>query len=162
MTRRKLPASAYEGLKTETRRLGKACGGLEAAAMETRVDHSSLGRYQSPAHEEVFAPIDVIADLEAEAGPIVTRALARLTGHVLVALPPPAAGADPDWIAKLAAHAQESSDLLAGIARALAVDGRISADEVRDGGLRAACADAIAAVARIDHALARIEAGAAQ
>lgn len=156
MSGRKLAGAEYQALKTAFRALAKACGGLEAAAMETRVGDTQLQRYQSPHEPEAFAPVDVIADLEREAGrPVVTRALARLAGHVLFPLPP-AAGSGP-WVVRLAAVAQEAGEALAGLGQALADDGEITGDEARRLGLRRLCADAIEALAEVDHALAQVE-----
>ena len=52
---------------TLARRLIAACGGLEEAAQECRVQKSVLGDYQSP-HTDAFMPADVMADLEAYCG----------------------------------------------------------------------------------------------
>lgn len=78
------PDATYLALKAETRRLIKACGGVESAASVTRVDFQTLSRYSRP-QEQQFIPVDVIADLEQDCGePVVTRALADLAGYDLV------------------------------------------------------------------------------
>lgn len=69
---RQLPEKEYLRLKAATRRLVRMCGGIVAAAETTRVDKGRMSRY-CDAKEDLFAPIDVIADLEAEVNePIVS------------------------------------------------------------------------------------------
>lgn len=83
---RQLPARDYQALKEAFRQLVAAAGGVNRAVAEkaTRADASRLSRYGSQ-HESLFAPLDVIADLEAAAGePAVTRILADFAGFVLV------------------------------------------------------------------------------
>lgn len=90
MTGRQLPANDYALLKAATRKLISYAGGPVAAAAVTRGGHQNVGRYGS-AHAddgERFMPADVIADLESESGqPVLTRTLARLSGHLLVPEP---------------------------------------------------------------------------
>lgn len=84
---RTLDDTAYRGLKTATRRLVDATGGIDPAAASTRVGRATMAQYYSPADrdEAVFVPLDVIADLERVTGePLVTRQLARLAGFDLV------------------------------------------------------------------------------
>lgn len=82
---RYLPTSDYLKLKSAFRRLIKHCGGYEAASEATRVAYQTLQKYASSEHPEIFAPADVVADLEAVAdNPIVSEVLARLNGFVLV------------------------------------------------------------------------------
>lgn len=74
----------YVSLKQASKRLIKSCGGLEAAAMVTRVGHSELARYYDPS-ERLFMPIDVAADLEAiSRNPLVSRCLADMLGFSLI------------------------------------------------------------------------------
>jgi len=81
---RQLPARDYASLKAEFRDLVEAGGGVTRAARITRVNAPRLSNYCS-SQDSSFAPVDVIADLEAEVGePIVTRILADLSGYVLV------------------------------------------------------------------------------
>ncbi|MFA5897904.1 MAG: hypothetical protein WC829_02205 [Hyphomicrobium sp.] len=89
MTARQLPAADYHGLKTAFRALVRRIGSATHAAELTRVRQQEISNYGSAADEyaERFAPIDVIADLEAEVGPLVTAELARLTNHMLLPLP---------------------------------------------------------------------------
>lgn len=86
---RLLPAESYAGLKTAFRRLISRFGKQDHAASVTRVGQPELSRYCSvkPDDAERFAPIDVIADLEHEVGPVVTEELARLAHCRLVPLP---------------------------------------------------------------------------
>lgn len=91
---RQLPRSEYMGLKTAFRELVKSLGGGVHAASLTRVRQQEISSYGSACddHDERFAPIDIIADLESEVGPIVTAELARLSNHMLVPLPEVARG----------------------------------------------------------------------
>jgi hypothetical protein len=83
---RYLPGTEYLTLKAATRALLRT-GTAVAAAAVTRVGDSRLSDYGHPHKPNDFAPIDVIADLEAECGvPVVTAALARLADHALVPL----------------------------------------------------------------------------
>lgn len=126
---RQLPATDYAALKAATRQLLTAAGGGNEGAKVTRVGQQVLSSYGSLGieHAERFAPIDVIADLEAECGePLVTAKLAELGGHLLVRLP---RGDGFDAVARQTMRsAQEYAELIAGVMAAKA-DGRITADE---------------------------------
>lgn len=90
MSARHLPLSDYLALKAAFRRLVQTVGGSAEAGRITRVGQQAVDRYGSvnDDHRERFAPLDVIADLEAECGDaVVTRVLAEMSGHVMVALP---------------------------------------------------------------------------
>lgn len=89
MSARQLPQTDYNGLKTAYRDLVKRLGGTVHASKLTRVRQQEISNYGSaaPDYLERFAPIDVVADLEAEVGPVVTAELARLSNHMLVPLP---------------------------------------------------------------------------
>jgi hypothetical protein len=84
-----------QALKVATGRLVRAAGGQEAAVGFTRLTrHQALSDAASVTAEHAarFAPIDVIADLEAvtvgtPGHPVVTRQLARQAGYALVRLP---------------------------------------------------------------------------
>lgn len=66
-------------IKTATRRLIKAAGGIEGAATLCRVGKSNLSDYQSINRMDVFMPLDVAYDLERETGcNAVTIAMARV------------------------------------------------------------------------------------
>lgn len=87
---RRHPAALYLTLKGAARQLVKRAGGQEAAAAVSRVRPQQYSIYGNPADE--FAcqhmPTDIVADLEAEIGePVVTRALAAVTGHLVVRAP---------------------------------------------------------------------------
>lgn len=86
MSARQLPQSDYLQLRGAMRQLVKNAGGSVQAAEITRVAQQRLNEYGLP-NAQLFAPIDVVADLEAECGPIVTAALARLSNCLLVPLP---------------------------------------------------------------------------
>ena len=86
MDRRLSPAS-YHRLKDATRRQIKASGGLESAAAATRVGKTELGTYQTVNQISRFAPIDVIADLQADSGDTaVLEALAALLDCIVLPL----------------------------------------------------------------------------
>ena len=97
MSARQLPQSEYNGLKTVFRELVKRIGGVGHASSLTRVRHQEISNYGSAEadYAERFAPIDVVADLESEVGPVVTRELARLSNHILVPLPQVARNGTP-------------------------------------------------------------------
>lgn len=72
-------------LKRHSEALVKAVG-VEAASRACGKSKATLGRYYSdaPEHADRFMPIDVVAELEKAADrPIVTTALAELSGHRL-------------------------------------------------------------------------------
>lgn len=146
----------YLALKGATRRLVDACGGVESAAAVTRTGFQVLSKYGHPM-QPVFAPVDVVADLEADAGmPLVTRALAALAGHVLVPLP----SAEPGqgrWYRHIAEIAKDVGGVVERLGDALADDGEVSRAESRALALRAHVQHAIAELATLDHALADLE-----
>lgn len=145
----------YVSLKTATRLLNKAVGGLEAAESLSRGDHSTHGRYQSP-NTDLFIPVDVVADLEHAAEvPFVTRALAALNGHLVIPKPP--VHGDPRWLAHMAAVSKECGDTIARLAVALADDGAVSACESRRLALRREVREAMEALASLDKALEEVE-----
>ena len=113
---RQLPRHDYLAIKAATRRLIETAGGQNAAAAATRVGHTSLSRYGHPDAPADFAPVDVIADLEAECGvPIVTRELASLAGFALT----PVSAKQLDSHTAIAGIARESGELLGALAEAL-------------------------------------------
>lgn len=120
MSARQLPAVDYAGLKTATRQLRKSIGTQAEAAAATRVGQQTIAGYESTgqAHDADFAPIDVIADLEAECGqPLVTRKLAELSGHVLVPLPVASKGGKLGRVT--AAALKETAEVFAHLGAAL-------------------------------------------
>jgi len=149
-------ASVYLTLKAAVRRLITRSGGLESAASVTRASFQSLSRY-GKADDPNFIPVDVIADLEADAGaPIVTRELATLAGYVLLPMAPAGTG-DPAWTERIVATAKESSEALSALATA-ARDGKITPEEVRELRLKEEFRDLIAIASEIHHAFTEIEA----
>jgi len=126
-----LPQRDYLSLKATFRRLVILVGGGNEAAAQTRVGQQALDRYGSVSaeHEDRFAPIDVIADLEAACGePIVTRKLAELAGHVLSPLPSHVGGSAP--LTKVTAEAMHKvSRVFADLGAALENDGYINFEE---------------------------------
>ena len=154
---RTFPAYSYQALKAAFRRLTKTVGGQESAAGVTRVDYQRIGRY-GRAHEAMFAPVDVVADLEADAGePLVTRVMADLQGYLLVPKPP--GTGDAQWVEYLGALAKESGEAMARLGEAFAQGGTITREEVRDMELRREVTEAMEVLARIDKALEAVERG---
>jgi hypothetical protein len=135
----------------------RAVGGQQAAATIARINHhSAYGRYGRPQDPE-HMPIDVAVDLDAQAGDApVLHAMAQALGYVV--FPKPRADADPTWIAHMGRLAQEAGEAVAGIAEALADDGKIDPAEVRALDLRGRVASAMEALGQVDAALAQIEA----
>jgi hypothetical protein len=86
---RELPARDYLALKSGTEALIEAAKGSRNAERHTRVGHQHLSKCASvdEEYEETFLTIDVVADVESVAGPVITRELARLCGYGLGKLP---------------------------------------------------------------------------
>ncbi|MFC3693388.1 phage regulatory CII family protein [Chenggangzhangella methanolivorans] len=145
---RQLPERDYLALKAETRALVKRCGGQEAAAASTRVSHQALSRYGALEDAPNFAPIDVVADLEAEIGePVVSRALAGLLGFTLVKVE---AGAQLTPAQRFARVMKETHEVNAAFADALS-DGAI--DEAERRAITREARDAIGELERLIVAL---------
>jgi hypothetical protein len=120
---RRHPAATYAALKATTRQLIESLGGFEAAAGFTRVGFPTLHKYVAPQHEDAFAPIDVIADLESVDGnPIVTTVLGRVTRHQLLSLDPAGEGCEARAVAEVL---RDAAELAASWAMAMG-DARIS------------------------------------
>lgn len=82
---RELPRRDYVALKKAFRELVERAGGPQLVATRTRGNASLLSRYCAE-HEAMFAPLDVVADVEAIVGePLVSRLLAEMSGQTLVA-----------------------------------------------------------------------------
>lgn len=139
---RELPARDYQLLKTASADLVEAAGRGVRAAGRTRVGQQRLSEYcsKSEEHAEDFFPADVIADLEAHAGPILTTALAELSGHKLVKMP--AVLPSCSDVAGLCKIVTESAEAVAEISKARA-DHTITPDEIP--AIRARLHDAIVA-----------------
>ncbi len=148
MNARFLPERDYMAIKAAMRSLVRKCGGPHAAADLTRSDAARLSRYGA-AHEAMHAPVDVLADLEAEAkSPDVTRVLADLSGFLLV--PKPQVGGEMLDAMALGRLAREQGEALAAFGDALA-DGEVRPEEAAK--LRKEVMDAMAELARLDVAL---------
>jgi hypothetical protein len=122
MDARTFGKDTYRRLKRRTDQLIDACGGLVAASAETRAGKSSLANYadsrEHGAATNLWAPIDIVADLEKVAGePLVTRELARLAGYDLL----PMATAN-DRLDPLSDHCQHAILMARATAVALAMD----------------------------------------
>ncbi len=128
MTGRQLPANDYAAIKAATRQLIAHAGGAVAASAVTRGGHQNIGRYGSaqPDDGERFMPVDVLADLESECGqPLLTRALAKLAGHILV--PEPRVARSGTALGSITAKAlKETSDVFVALGEGLG-DGTICA-----------------------------------
>ncbi len=125
--------SDYTSLKQASKRLIKACGGLEAASMVTRVGHSELARYYDPS-EKLFMPIDVVADLEAIAGnALVCQSLAHMLGFALIPVQPQMS-VEPShhWTALLAQLGEETAQALRQIGAALTDHGTLTAQSINN------------------------------
>lgn len=141
MRPRTLPAQTYAGLKTAFRVLVACAGGLEAAAVATRVSVSRLAEYYDP-RNPAFPPVDVVADLESVThDPLMLAALARSAGYLLLPMPDVRAGALADDLARLAT---ETGHVFAAVAECLG-DGKLDCSE------RARLAAEIGDVARVAH-----------
>lgn len=129
-TTRTQPRQAYLRLKTASRALIGACGGIDGAAASTRVGRSELSRYQDPHTLGVSMPVDVVADLEAACGvPFVTRALAARAEHALIPLH---VSGDPAALSRhLSAVAKEFAEMVAA-ATAAQSDGVLERRELDD------------------------------
>ncbi len=139
---RKTNVDDLQALKATTRRLVDACGGQESAASITRVAHQSLSRYRLPERAEDFIPIDVLLDLELDAGePFVTRALAARQGWTITRIEGAVtAGGLHEAVGQIS---KEAADVIIVVSRGLA-DGDFSP------------ADVDAAIPEIDEALERL------
>lgn len=125
MNGRQLPQADYLALKGASRELVTKVGGSVHAQGVTRVRQQAFSEYGSP-DENRFMPIDVVADLEAEVGPVVTRALAGLSHCLLVPLPQGRGSAR--LMEASGAAAEDLGRLMIEIGQALR-DGRITTQE---------------------------------
>lgn len=145
-----------QGLKAASDDLVAAVGGSSKAAGHGRLRQQAVSDACLP-NVAAFLPVDVVADLErvahGSAGwPQVTRRLAALTGHVLVATPEQPEGSE-DLLAMLARLAKEYGEASAGLLHALG-DGRVSPREAR--ALLGEAWDLVEASARLHAQLAAI------
>jgi len=155
-----LPARDYLALKSAFARLVEQAGGQSAAARIVRVGQQQVSNYCSLAEEqaECFAPLDVVADLEAEVTgrggrPPVAEQLAELAGY---ALERRGASGGAGLLALFGSVTAATTRAVARIAEDLA-DGTVDPAEAR--AQRAALAALKDAVERFDLVLGAIEAG---
>ncbi|MSP43399.1 MAG: hypothetical protein EXR08_08560 [Alphaproteobacteria bacterium] len=123
----------YTSLKQASKRLVKASGGLEAAAMVTRVGHSELARYYNLS-EKLFMPVDVAADLEAISGnPLVSRCLAHMLGFALIPIKHQLT-VEPShhWTALLANLGEETASVLRQVGAALMDHGTLTPQSINN------------------------------
>lgn len=122
------PALEDRALKTLFRVLVAEAGGLDAAAACVRVGRSRLAEYYA-LDGDAFAPVDVVARLEAIVGrPLVTAELARRAGCALEPLGGGALGRIDVLLARVGA---EVGQVNAAYAEALADGGLCAADRAR-------------------------------
>lgn len=149
-----------QALKAATRRLVQAVGGQEAATGFCRVArHQTLSDYGNPCADAAqrFAPVDVIADLEAvthgtPGHPAVTRQLARMAGYELVPLAPAQGGA-VDFAGHLARVIRESADVTSALSLHLSESALTGVRVDKAAALRREVAEAIQALVELDAAL---------
>ncbi|WP_319773958.1 hypothetical protein [Breoghania sp.] len=145
-------------LKLAVRRQVKACGGQETAALITRVGPQTLsdyGNHLSDRHRDAHCPLDVLLDLTLDGGPVALVELCRIAGGVYVPLP--TTGVASDWAREIGDVAREGGEAVARLCEALAEGGTITAAESRAMELRREVAEAIEALAHVDHRLKQIE-----
>lgn len=115
-------------LKMLSRKLIKACGGLDEASAACEADCRPysvphLSRAQNPAYPAAYLPVDIVHCLEAYCGePIVTRALAEAR---------PAVAAVGDLRDEISDVTERSAAIQAKVRAALA-DGRVDGPERAD------------------------------
>tara|TARA_B100001939_G_scaffold348092_1_gene372554 strand:- start:347 stop:850 length:504 start_codon:yes stop_codon:yes gene_type:complete len=126
---RQLPSTDYHALKAAMRKLIKLGGGYRPSADVTRVGQSTLRDYQDLDRADVFAAIDVVADLEAEIEtPVVTAQLAEMLGYILI--PTDFRGNDTEWHQIMARMGREIGDVFERINGALEDNNRVDKPEV--------------------------------
>lgn len=118
-----------DALHAATKLLIKAAGGIDPCAVLTGVSRSRLGQYaeRGADHEPLaWMPLDRVAAIERFAArPLVTEALARLQGCVLMPVPAPLPGG---LAAQIAAVLTETGEAVRAIGVALG-DGVMTPDE---------------------------------
>jgi len=129
---RQLPGSSYRQLKAATHALLDQFGGQGSAALFTRVSQQTLSRYCGFEDDNVerFVPIDVVVDIELKLGnPIVTRALAGLSDHLLIKRPI-AIATSKDNARQLGVVAKECGEVISAFAEVVA-DDKIEVNEAK-------------------------------
>ncbi|MGJ8529840.1 hypothetical protein [Maritalea sp.] len=127
---RQLPGGSYRHLKASTHALFDQFGGQDSASLFTRVSQQTLSKYACFGDDnlERFAPIDIVADIELKLGnPIVTRALAGLSDHLLIKRPI-AVSTKGDNARELGVVAKECGEVVSTFAEVVA-DDHISLNE---------------------------------
>lgn len=137
-------------LKVATKKLIKAVHGTELAAEITGSRQQRMSDCQL-ANTPDFLRISEVHDLQdaargSEGWPQITRAMARIHGFELLPLPGQALGSS-DWHQSLADVSREVGDAVGKICAALANDGQVTAEEVKEGGIVEEVDDAIAKLA---------------
>ncbi len=123
--------AALSRIKGATRLAFRQFGSLDAVAEILGRGHAQVGRYQDVNSPDVITA-DQIAVLESQDGvsPHITRTLAALNGHILVAMPK--VRPEGKWAKSLADIAKETGEVLARLGNALADDGTVSVREARE------------------------------
>lgn len=117
-------------LKTATRRLITACGGVEGAASLTRVGKTVLSDYGNATRTDHFMPLDVVVDLTADTGvTAVIEAMAALSGGVFI--PAKSLRRDMSLSQAVADFMAESADVLKSVSVSMR-DGRLTMREKQD------------------------------
>jgi hypothetical protein len=149
----------YTVLKAAVRQLQSALGGIDGAAAITGRSRSVLGDYQNPARD-VWPPLDAVYDMETASGrgPVVTEALARLHGMILVTAPR-GVGAGGDMVGRVTKLSKEACEAVGRVNEAFNAGGRITADEIRALNLLPELDEAIVAAIEMRNLLAVIEDG---
>ncbi len=81
MTRRRLSDAHFHAVKSATRDLVTACGGLDRTGRLIGVSAQTVSRYQRADHDELM-PLAAVVVLEADCGlALVSSAMAALTGQ---------------------------------------------------------------------------------
>jgi hypothetical protein len=150
----KLPRATSDhqraALKQAVRRQVRAMHGQEAAAAVTRVSPQTLSDYgnaRTPRHADVHIPLDVLADLTIDGGPVALVEICRVLGGSFVPLPEPGDGTV--WAMEVGEAVRRGGNAAAGLCQALADDGDVSVEEIRDGAILERISEAIDAYARL-------------
>lgn len=132
MTEDARPSTAAQrrALKTAKRHVVRLVGGGLAASLVSRVREAAISKYLAQEMSEVHMPVDVVLDLELDAGhPAITEKLAEMQGFALVRVT--RGSAKPITIHEIGQLMRGSSEASAAALDALA-DGKFTAAEVRD------------------------------
>jgi hypothetical protein len=152
-TARELPRRDYDALKEATKALVDGFASLQEAASITRSDPARLSRFGNRHEEGMFAPIDVIADLEARLGtPVVTSILADMSGFILVAKGE--VRQQPDFLTHIGCVAKETGEAVSAVAEIVSAQGN-QAQKIAKA--RREIRDAQAALAGAESDLSRLE-----